>query len=147
MPRVSRPADPAGSAGRDTRGMIRQHQFSKVELVSIVMPEDGEDELERMTNCAETILQKLDLPYRVMLLCTGDMGFSARKTYDLEVWLPGQDSYPDQATKPQDHRFYVQKIPYLLCIAASHDMANPVFAELFLHNSSCVPIRPHHLRA
>ena len=73
--------------------MIRQHQFSKVELVSIVMPEDGEDELERMTNCAETILQKLDLPYRVMLLCTGDMGFSARKTYDLEVWLPGQDSY------------------------------------------------------
>lgn len=83
----------AGSAGRDTRGMIRQHQFSKVELVSIVMPEDGVDELERMTNCAETILQKLDLPYRVMMLCTGDMGFSARKTYDLEVWLPGQDSY------------------------------------------------------
>lgn len=83
----------AGSAGRDTRGMIRQHQFSKVELVSIVMPEDGKDELERMTNCAETILQKLDLPYRVMMLCTGDMGFSARKTYDLEVWLPGQDSY------------------------------------------------------
>ena len=83
----------AGSAGRDTRGMIRQHQFSKVELVSIVMPEDGADELERMTNCAETILQKLDLPYRVMMLCTGDMGFSARKTYDLEVWLPGQDSY------------------------------------------------------
>ncbi len=83
----------AGSAGRDTRGMIRQHQFSKVELVSIVMPEDGEDELERMTNCAETILQKLDLPYRVMMLCTGEMGFSARKTYDLEVWLPGQDSY------------------------------------------------------
>ena len=83
----------AGSAGRDTRGMIRQHQFSKVELVSIVMPEEGEDELERMTNCAETILQKLDLPYRVMMLCTGDMGFSARKTYDLEVWLPGQDSY------------------------------------------------------
>ena len=83
----------AGSAGRDTRGMIRQHQFSKVELVSIVMPEDGADELERMTNCAETILQKLDLPYRLMMLCTGDMGFSARKTYDLEVWLPGQDNY------------------------------------------------------
>ena len=83
----------AGSAGRDTRGMIRQHQFSKVELVSIVMPEDGADELERMTNCAETILQKLDLPYRLMLLCTGDMGFSARKTYDLEVWLPGQGKY------------------------------------------------------
>lgn len=83
----------AGSAGRDTRGMIRQHQFSKVELVSIVMPEDGEAELERMTGCAEAVLQKLGLAYRVMLLCAGDMGFSACKTYDLEVWLPGQDAY------------------------------------------------------
>lgn len=83
----------AGSAGRDTRGMIRQHQFNKVELVSIVDADSGEAELERLTQCAETILQKLGLPYRVMLLCTGDMGFSARKTYDLEVWLPGQDTY------------------------------------------------------
>ena len=83
----------AGSAGRDTRGMIRQHQFNKVELVSIVDADSGEAELERLTQCAETILQKLELPYRVMLLCTGDMGFSARKTYDLEVWLPGQDTY------------------------------------------------------
>lgn len=83
----------AGSAGRDTRGMIRQHQFSKVELVSMVTAEDSEAELERMTGCAETILQKLELPYRVMLLSTGDMGFSARKTYDLEVWLPGQRQY------------------------------------------------------
>ena len=83
----------AGSAGRDTRGMIRQHQFSKVELVSLVTQEESEAELERMTHCAETILQKLNLPYRVMLLCTGDMGFSARKTYDLEVWLPGQNQY------------------------------------------------------
>ncbi|MFW2436390.1 MAG: serine--tRNA ligase [Parvibaculales bacterium] len=83
----------AGSAGRDTRGMIRQHQFNKVELVSIVDADSGESELERLTQCAETILQKLELPYRVMLLCTGDMGFSARKTYDLEVWLPGQDTY------------------------------------------------------
>ena len=83
----------AGSAGRDTRGMIRQHQFSKVELVSLVTQEESEAELERMTQCAETILQKLNLPYRVMLLCTGDMGFSARKTYDLEVWLPGQNQY------------------------------------------------------
>lgn len=83
----------AGSAGRDTRGMIRQHQFSKVELVSMVTAEDSQAELERMTHCAETILQKLELPYRVMMLCTGDMGFSARKTYDLEVWLPGQKQY------------------------------------------------------
>lgn len=83
----------AGSAGRDTRGMIRQHQFSKVELVSIVKPEDGEAELERMTGCAEEVLKRLGLPYRKMLLCTGDMGFGARKTYDLEVWLPGQGQY------------------------------------------------------
>lgn len=83
----------AGSAGRDTRGMIRQHQFAKVELVSIVDAESGAAELERKTNCAEEILKRLDLPYRVMQLCTGDMGFGARKTYDLEVWLPGQNSY------------------------------------------------------
>ena len=83
----------AGSAGRDTRGMIRQHQFHKVELVSIVHPDQSDKEHERMTHCAETILQRLNLPYRVMLLCTGDMGFGARKTYDLEVWLPGQGSY------------------------------------------------------
>ena len=81
----------AGSAGRDTRGMIRQHQFSKVEMVSIAKPEDSAEELERMTNCAETILQKLGLHYRVMKLCSGDTGFSATQTYDIEVWLPGQD--------------------------------------------------------
>ncbi|WP_084395972.1 serine--tRNA ligase [Henriciella aquimarina] len=84
----------AGSAGRDTKGMIRLHQFNKVELVSIVRDEaEGLDELERMTRCAETILERLELPYRRMLLCTGDMGFGARKTYDLEVWLPSQDTY------------------------------------------------------
>ena len=83
----------AGSAGRDTRGFIRQHQFEKVELVSIVRPEDSEAEHERMTAAAEGILQALDLPYRKVLLCTGDMGFGARKTYDLEVWLPGQGAY------------------------------------------------------
>jgi len=83
----------AGSAGRDTRGYIRQHQFWKVELVSIVRPEDSDAELERKTRSAETILEALDLPYRKMLLCAGDMGFAARKTYDLEVWLPGQNSY------------------------------------------------------
>lgn len=81
----------AGSAGRDTRGMIRQHQFSKVEMVCIVAPEKSEEELERMTSCAEAILQKLGLAYRVMKLCSGDTGFSAQQTYDIEVWLPGQD--------------------------------------------------------
>jgi seryl-tRNA synthetase len=83
----------AGAAGRDTRGMIRQHQFSKVELVSITHPDQSEAEHERMTRAAETILQRLGLPYRVMLLAAGDMGFTARKTYDIEVWLPGQDAY------------------------------------------------------
>ncbi|WP_341910533.1 serine--tRNA ligase [Ferrovibrio terrae] len=83
----------AGAAGRDTRGMIRQHQFNKVELVSIVVPEKSVEEHERMTEAAETVLKKLDLPFRTMLLCAGDMGGAARKTYDLEVWLPGQDQY------------------------------------------------------
>lgn len=83
----------AGAAGKDTRGMIRQHQFTKVELVSIAHPDKSDEEHERMTSCAEEILKRLELPYRVLLLCTGDMGFSARKTYDLEVWLPGQKKY------------------------------------------------------
>jgi len=84
----------AGSAGRDTRGMIRLHQFNKVELVSVVAnEEEGLAELERMTECAETVLKRLDLPFRRMLLCTGDMGAGARKTYDLEVWLPSQNTY------------------------------------------------------
>lgn len=83
----------AGAAGRDTRGFIRQHQFEKCELVSIVRPEDSEAEHQRMTRAAETILERLNLPYRKLLLCTGDMGFGARKTYDLEVWLPGQGAY------------------------------------------------------
>jgi seryl-tRNA synthetase len=80
----------AGAAGRDTRGMIRQHQFTKVELVSISTPENSKDELERMLACAEEVLRRLDLHYRVMTLCAGDMGFSAQKTYDIEVWMPGQ---------------------------------------------------------
>ncbi len=83
----------AGSAGRDTRGMIRQHQFSKVELVSITTQDQSLDELERMTGCAEEVLKRLELPYRTVVLCIGDMGFGARKTYDIEVWLPGQDMY------------------------------------------------------
>lgn len=83
----------AGAAGRDTRGFIRQHQFEKVEMVSICRPEDSAAEHERMTECAEQLLQTLDLPYRRVLLCTGDLGFGARKTYDLEVWLPGQGAW------------------------------------------------------
>ena len=83
----------AGSHGRDTRGMIRQHQFEKVELVSITKPEESYEEHERMTRCAEVVLEKLGLPYRRVLLCTGDMGFAATKTFDLEVWLPSQDTY------------------------------------------------------
>ncbi|MDX6751773.1 serine--tRNA ligase [Geminicoccaceae bacterium 1502E] len=83
----------AGAAGRDTRGMIRQHQFSKVEMVSLTTPEQSAAEHERMTACAEAVLQRLELPYRVMTLCAGDTGFGATKTYDIEVWLPGQDCY------------------------------------------------------
>ena len=83
----------AGSAGKDTRGMLRQHQFDKVELVSITTPEKSLEEHERMTMCAEEVLRRLDLAYRVMVLSTGDMGFSAQKTYDLEVWLPGQKAF------------------------------------------------------
>ncbi len=83
----------AGSAGRDTRGMLRQHQFEKVELVSITAPEKSREEHERMLACAEAVLKKLDLHYRVMTLCTGDMGFASQKTWDIEAWLPGQQTY------------------------------------------------------
>lgn len=83
----------AGAAGRDTRGMIRQHQFMKVELVSITTPDASRDEHERMLGCAEEVLKRLELPFRTMTLCTGDMGFASQKTYDIEVWLPGQDRY------------------------------------------------------
>ena len=83
----------AGSAGKDTRGMLRQHQFYKVELVSITTPDQSEAEHERMVGCAEAILKKLELPFRTIVLCTGDMGFASRKTYDIEVWLPGQNAY------------------------------------------------------
>ncbi len=83
----------AGSAGRDTTGMLRQHQFEKVEMVSITHPDKSLDEHDRMTKCAETVLERLELPYRTVILCTGDMGFGARKTHDIEVWLPGQNAY------------------------------------------------------
>jgi seryl-tRNA synthetase len=83
----------AGSYGKDVRGLIRQHQFNKVELVSLTTPDDSYEELERMTGCAEEILKRLELPYRVVTLCTGDMSFASAKTYDIEVWLPGQDRF------------------------------------------------------
>jgi seryl-tRNA synthetase len=83
----------AGSAGRDTSGMLRQHQFEKVEMVSVTLPEESDAEQKRMLACAEGILEKLGVPYRTMLLCTGDMGFGARRTYDIEAWLPGQNAY------------------------------------------------------
>jgi seryl-tRNA synthetase len=83
----------AGSAGKDTAGMLRQHQFEKVEMVSITRPEDSRAELDRMTGCAEAVLQALGLPYRVVVLCAGDMGFGSTRTHDLEVWLPGQGTY------------------------------------------------------
>ena len=95
----------AGAAGKDTRGYIRQHQFDKVELVTICRPEDQPAEHERMTAAAELILQALDLPYRKMLLCAGDMGFTARKTFDLEVWLPGQGAYREISSDLQLRRF------------------------------------------
>ena len=83
----------AGSYGKDTRGMIRQHQFDKVELVQVIQPEKSDEVLEQLTAHAETILRRLELPFRTVALCTGDMGFSAAKTYDIEVWLPGQNAY------------------------------------------------------
>ncbi|WP_028226027.1 serine--tRNA ligase [Paraburkholderia ferrariae] len=100
----------AGSYGRDTRGMIRQHQFDKVEMVQIVAPETSYDALEQMVVHAETILQKLGLPYRVMTLCTGDMGFSATKTYDLEVWLPAQNTYREISSCSNTEAFQARRM-------------------------------------
>jgi seryl-tRNA synthetase len=100
----------AGSAGRDVRGMLRQHQFPKVEMVSIVRPEDSEAEHERMTRAAEVILERLELPYRRMLLCAGDTGFSAAKTYDLEVWLPGQGMYREISSCSNMHAFQARRM-------------------------------------
>jgi|TARA_R110001583_G_scaffold178786_2_gene334923 seryl-tRNA synthetase len=100
----------AGSAGRDTRGMIRQHQFSKVEMVSIVDPDQSDAELERKTACAEEVLQKLNLPYRTMLLCSGDTGFSAMKTYDIEVWLPGQGRYREISSCSNTGEFQARRM-------------------------------------
>ncbi|HXR87955.1 MAG TPA: serine--tRNA ligase [Stellaceae bacterium] len=100
----------AGAAGKDTRGMIRQHQFNKVELVSIAHPDQAHEEHERMTACAEDVLKRLDLPYRVVLLCAGDMGFSSRKTYDIEVWLPGQNAYREISSCSQCGEFQARRM-------------------------------------
>ncbi|MDD3785000.1 MAG: serine--tRNA ligase, partial [Hydrogenophaga sp.] len=100
----------AGSAGRDTRGMIRQHQFDKVEMVQIVHPEKSYEALEEMTRHAEAVLQKLGLPYRVMSLCTGDMGFGASKTYDLEVWVPAQDTYREISSVSNCEAFQARRL-------------------------------------
>ena len=100
----------AGSAGRDTRGLIRMHQFSKVELVSVTTPEQSDDEHERMTTCAEEVLKRLDLPYRSMLLCTGDTGFGAARTFDLEVWLPGQNQYREISSCSNTRAFQARRM-------------------------------------
>ncbi|MEQ9662633.1 MAG: serine--tRNA ligase [Parasphingopyxis sp.] len=100
----------AGSAGRDTKGLIRQHQFDKVEMVAITRAEDGPDEHERMTQCAETVLDRLELPYRRMLLCAGDTGFSSAKTFDLEVWLPGQDCYREISSVSHCTQFQARRM-------------------------------------
>lgn len=116
----------AGSAGRDTKGMIRLHQFNKVEMVSIVRDEeDGLAELERMTKCAEGILEALDLPYRRMLLCTGDMGFGARKTYDLEVWLPSQNTYREISSCSYCGDFQARRMSARWRPAPSEENAKP----------------------
>ncbi len=100
----------AGSHGRDTRGLIRQHQFEKVELVNFVRPEDSDQALEDLTACAETILQKLELPYRTIVLCTGDMGFSAAKTYDIEVWVPSQNKYREISSCSNFYDFQARRM-------------------------------------
>ena len=112
----------AGSAGRDVRGMIRQHQFAKVELVSITTTEQALDEHERMTACAEEILKRLGLAYRTMLLCTGDMGFASRKTYDIEVWLPGQDAYREISSCSVCGDFQARRMAARYRVADSKDV-------------------------
>ena len=100
----------AGSYGKDTRGMIRQHQFEKVEMVRIVKPEESYKHLEEMVVCAEGILQKLGLPYRVITLCTGDMGFGSAKTYDLEVWIPAQNTYREISSVSNCEAFQARRV-------------------------------------
>ncbi len=113
----------AGAAGKDTRGMIRQHQFSKVEMVSITSADTSLDELERMTGCAEEILKRLGLPYQVVVLSTGDMGFGARKTYDIEVWLPGQERYREISSCSVCGDFQARRMNARYRIDGSRDLA------------------------
>lgn len=115
----------AGSAGKDTRGMVRQHQFSKVELVSIVHPEKAKEEHELMTSAAEEILKRLGLHYRVMLLCSGDMGFGAEKTYDIEVWLPGQDTFREISSCSNCGAFQSRRMKARFKSKTSKDTINP----------------------
>ncbi len=114
----------AGSAGRDTRGLIRQHQFQKVELVSIVTPDKSKEEHERMLGCAENILKKLELPFRTMLLCSGDMGFSAQKTYDIEVWIPSQDKYREISSVSNCGDFQARRMKTRVKINGSNEFVH-----------------------
>lgn len=116
----------AGSAGRDTRGMIRLHQFSKVELVSITTPDQSKDEHERMTGAAEEVLKRLDLPFRTMVLSTGDMGFGAQKTYDIEVWLPGQGQYREISSCSNCGDFQARRMNTRYRVAGEKKKINPV---------------------
>jgi seryl-tRNA synthetase len=100
----------AGAAGKDTRGMLRQHQFYKVEMVSVVHPDKSDEELDRMTGCAEAVLQRLGLSYRVVVLCSGDTGFAAAKTHDIEVWLPGQGTYREISSCSNTHDFQARRM-------------------------------------
>ena len=127
----------AGSPGRDVRGMMRQHQFNKVELVSIVTEEQSESELERITQIAEEILKKLELPYRVMILCTGDMGFSASMTYDIEVWIPSQNQYREISSCSNCKTFQARRMN-----AKYHIISNGTKINKFVHtlNGSALAI-------
>ena len=116
----------AGSAGRDTRGMIRLHQFSKVELVSVTTPDQSKDEHERMTGAAEEVLKRLDLPFRTMVLSTGDMGFGAQKTYDIEVWLPGQGAYREISSCSNCGDFQARRMNTRYRVAGEKKKINPV---------------------
>ena len=123
----------AGAAGRDTRGMIRQHQFTKVELVSITAPERSAAEHERMLRCAEEVLRRLELPYRVMVLCAGDMGFAAAKTYDIEVWLPGQDRYREISSCSTCGEFQARRMNARYRPAAAEGSGGKPMAPRFVH--------------
>lgn len=117
-----------GSAGRDTRGLIRQHQFNKVELVKFVKPEDSYEELEKLTNDAERVLQLLELPYRVMSMCTGDLGFTAAKKYDIEVWIPSYGTYREISSCSNFEAFQSRDVQ--ISVSAVNQMENQ---NMFIH--------------